>query len=85
MLFSVGFTEISMSYGSSIRSWTPESRTPTDPTGTPEHKKNHLDEVQAGFGTTTHQEEHMCYLNVLLYCTVWLVIYQSRQCTPCIR
>ena len=47
MLFSVSFTEISMSYGSSIRSWTLEPRTPTDPTGTPDHKKNHLDEVQS--------------------------------------
>ena len=37
--------------------WTPEPGTPTDPTGTPAHKKNHLDEVQARFGTTTHQEE----------------------------
>ena len=69
MLFSVSFTEILTSYGSSIRSWTPEPRTPTDPTGTPEHRKNHLDEVQAGFGTATHQEEHMCYLNVFC-CTV---------------
>ena len=75
MLFSVSFTEISMRYGFSVRSWTLEPRTPTDPTGTPEHKKNHLDEVQAGFGTTTHQEEHMCYFNVLPYCTVWLMIY----------
>ena len=57
MLFSVSFTEILMSYGSSIRSWTPEPRTPTDPTGTPGHRKNHLDEVQAGFDTATHQEE----------------------------
>ena len=69
MLFSVSFTEILTSYGSSVRSWTPEPRTPTDPTGTPEHRKNHLDEVQAGFGTATHQEEHMCYLNVFC-CTV---------------
>ena len=45
MLSSVSFTEISMSYGSSVRSWAPEPRTPTDPTGTPEHRKNHLDEV----------------------------------------
>ena len=75
MLFSVSFTEILMSYGSSVRSWTLKPRTPTDPTGTPEHRKNHADEVQARFGTATHQEEHMCYLNVLLYCTVWLMIY----------
>ena len=68
MLFSVSFTEILMSYGSSVRSWTLESGTPADPTGTPEHRKNHLDEVQAGLGTVTHQE-HMCYLNVFC-CTV---------------
>ena len=30
MLFSVSFTEILTSYGSSVRSWTPETRTPTD-------------------------------------------------------
>ena len=57
MLFSVSFTEILMSYGSSTRSWTPEPRTPTDPTGTPEYRKNYLDEVQARFGTATHQED----------------------------
>ena len=57
MLFSVSFTGILTSYGSSIRSWTPEPRTPTDPTGSPEHRKNHLDEVQARSGTTTHQED----------------------------
>ena len=50
------FTEILMSYGSFVGSWTPEPRTQTDPTQTQEHKKNHLDEVQAGFGTTTHQK-----------------------------
>ena len=55
MPFSVSFTEILMSYGYSVRSWTPETRTPTDPTGSPEHRKNHLDEVQAGSGTATHQ------------------------------
>ena len=57
MLFSVSFTEILMSYGSSVRSWTPETGTPTDPTGSPEHSKNHLDEVQAGSGAVTHQED----------------------------
>ena len=55
MLFSVSFSGILMSYGYSITSWTPETGTPTDPTGSPEHRKNHLDEVQAGSGTTTHQ------------------------------
>ena len=57
MLFFVSFTEISMSYRSSVRSWTLETRTPTDPTGSPEHRKNHLDEVQARSGTITHQED----------------------------
>ena len=57
MLFSVSFTEILTSYGSSIRSWTLEPGTLTDPTGSPEHRKNHLDEVQAGFCTATHQED----------------------------
>ena len=57
MLFSVSFTEILMSYGSSIRSWAPEPGTPTDPTGSPEYRKNHLDEVQARYGTATHQED----------------------------
>ena len=73
MLFSVSFTKILMSDGSSVRSWTPESRMPTDSAGTPGHRKNHLDEVQARFGTATHQEEHMCYLNVfaVLYCMAY--------------
>ena len=57
MLFSVSFTEILKSYGSSIRSWTLETGTPTDPTGSPEHRKNHLDEVQAGSGTVTYPED----------------------------
>ena len=57
MLFSVSFTEIMTSYGASVRSWTLEPGIPTDPTGSPEHRKNHLDEVQAGSGTATHQED----------------------------
>ena len=57
MLFSVSFTEILTSHGSSLRSWTLEPRTPTDLTGTPEHRKNHLDEVQARSGTATHQDD----------------------------
>ena len=61
MLFSVSFTEILTSYGSSVRSWTPETGTPTDPTGSPEHRKNHLDKVQAGSGAVTHQE----YISVI--------------------
>ena len=47
MLFSVSFTDILKSYGSSVRSWTLETGTPTDPTGSPEPRKNYLDEVQA--------------------------------------
>ena len=39
------FTEILKSYGPSVRSWTLEKGTPTDPTGSPEHRKNDLDEV----------------------------------------
>ena len=57
MLFSVSFTEILTSYGSSVRSWTPEPRIPINPTGSAEHRKNHLDEVQAGSGSATHQED----------------------------
>ena len=56
MLFSVSFTETLKSYGSSVRSWTPETGTPTDPTGSPEHRKNHLDEVQAGSGAVTQED-----------------------------
>ena len=54
MLFSVSFTEILKSYGSSVRSWTPKTGTPTDPTGSPEHRKNYLDEVQARSGAVTY-------------------------------
>ena len=57
MLFSVSFTEILMSYGSSVRSWTLEPGTSTDTTGSPEHRKNHLDEVQARSGTATRQKD----------------------------
>ena len=57
MLFSVSFTEILKSYRSSARSWTPETGTPTDPTGSPEHRKNYLDEVQAGSGAVTYPED----------------------------
>ena len=76
MLFSVSFTEILMSYGSSVRSWTPETGTPTDPTGSPEHRKNHLDEVQAGSGTVTHQEDigviWMFFCYTVLY-SLWCI------------
>ena len=66
MLFSVSFAEILMSYGSSLRSWTPETGTLTDPTGSPEHRKNHLDEVQVGSGTVTHQED-ICVIRMFCY------------------
>ena len=39
MLFSVSFTEILKSSGPSVRSWTPETGTPTEPTGSPEQGK----------------------------------------------
>ena len=64
MLFSVSFTEFLKRYGSSIRSWTPETGTPTDPTGSPEHRKNDLDEVRAGSGTMTYPEDIDIILNV---------------------
>ena len=57
MLFSVSFTEILKSYGPSVRSWTLETGTPTDPTGSPEHRKNDLDEVRAGSGAVTYPED----------------------------
>ena len=78
MLLSVSFTEILMSYGSSVRSWTPETRTPTDPTGFSEHRKNHLDEVQAGSGTVTHQED-ICVIEcfAILYCMAYDVLKQT--------
>ena len=75
MLFSVSFTEIFMSYGSSKRSWILETGTPIDPTGSPEHRKNHLDEVQARSGAVTHQEDICVIQMFLLYCTVWLMMY----------
>ena len=46
MLFLPVLQKILTSYVSSVRSWTLETGTPTDPTGSPEHRKNHLDEVQ---------------------------------------
>ena len=60
MLFLSVFQKILTNYGSSIRSWTPETGTPTDHTGSPKHRKNHLDEVQARFGAVTHQEIDAC-------------------------
>ena len=70
MLFSVSFTEIFMSYESSVRSWTLETRTPTDPTGSPEQRKNHLDEVQAGSGAVTHQED-ICVIECFCYTVLY--------------
>ena len=66
---------ISVSYGSSIRCWTPTNGTPTDHTGSLGHRKNHLDEVQAGSGAVTHQEIDACsncqivkWFFAVLYC-----------------
>ena len=63
MLFSVSFTEILKSYGPSVRSWTWETGTPTDPTGSPEHRKNDLDEVRAGSGVSRVIDKilNVCY------------------------
>ena len=77
MLFR-SFTEILTSYGSSVRSWTPETGTPMDPNGSPEHRKNHLDEVQAGSGAATHQGdicEFKCF--AILYCMADDVLKQA--------
>ena len=67
-----------MSYGPSVRSWTPETGTPTDPTGSPEHRKNHLDEVQAGSGAITHQGD-ICVFKcfAILYCMAYDVLKQT--------
>ena len=67
-----------MSYGSSVRSWTPETRTPADPTGSPEHIKNHLDGVQARSGTVTHQGD-ICVFKCFatLYCMAYDVLKQT--------
>ena len=73
VLFSVSFTEILMNYGYSVRSWTPETGTPTDTTGSPGHRNNLLDEVQAGSGTAIHQGDICVICMFLLYCTVWLM------------
>ena len=70
MLFSVSVTEILTSYGSSVRSWTLETRTPTDPTGSPEQKENHLDEVQARSGAATHQED-ICVIKCFCYTVLY--------------
>ena len=64
MLFSVSFTEFLKSYGSSVRSWTLETGTPTDPTGSPEQRTNDLDEVRAGSGAMTYPEDIDMILNV---------------------
>ena len=75
MLFLSVFTEILMSYGPSVRSWTLEIGTPTDPTGSPEHRKNHLDEVQAGSGAITHKGD-ICMFKcfAILYCMAYDVL-----------
>ena len=52
----MSFSRILKSYGLSIRSWILETGIPIDPIGSPEHRKNDLDEVQAGSGTMTYPE-----------------------------
>ena len=51
---------------------------PTDPTGSPEHRKNHLDEVQAGSGAVTHQGD-ICVFKcfAILYCMAYDVLKQT--------
>ena len=52
--------------------------TPTDHTGSPEHRKNHLDEVQAGSGAVTHQGD-ICVFKcfAILYCMADDVLKQT--------
>ena len=78
MLFLSVLQKILTSYGSSIRSWTLETGTPTDPTGSPEHRKNHLDEVQARSGSVTHQGD-ICVIEcfAVLYCMAYNVLKQT--------
>ena len=49
-----------------------------DPTGSPEHRKNHLDEVQAGSGAATHQGD-ICVFKcfAILYCMADDVLKQK--------
>ena len=44
----MSFSEISMSYYSTLRHWKQETGIPTEPTGPPVYQQTHLDEVQAG-------------------------------------
>ena len=49
-----------------------------DTTGSPEHRKNHLDEVQAGSGAATHQGViyvFKCF--AILYCMADDVLKQT--------
>ena len=49
-----------------------------DTTGSTEHRKNHLDEVQAGSGAVTHQEIYAClYVFAILYCMADDVLKQT--------
>ena len=78
MFFSVSFTEILKSYGSSVRSWTLKTGTPTDPTGSPEHRKNDLDEVWARSGAMTYPENvDMIWMFAILYCIADDVLKQN--------
>ena len=78
MLFLSVLQKFLTSYGSSVRSWTLETRTPADHTGSPEHRKNHLDEVQARSGTVTHQGD-ICVFEcfAILYCMAYDVLKQT--------
>ena len=78
MLFLSVLQKILTSYGSSVRSWTLETGTPTNPTGSPEHRKNHLDGVQAGSGAVTHQGD-ICVIKcfVVLYYMAYNVLKQT--------
>ena len=69
------------SYQSTIRSWTPEPGTPTEPTGPPVHQKNHLDGVRAGFGTTTRREENICYSSINSMSYTYIILPHNLNST----
>ena len=77
----MSFSEISMSYYSTLRCWTPEPETPTEPTGLLVHEKILLDKVQARLAPQLIKKNiHVIIckyakITVLPHCTVWLMVY----------
>ena len=81
----MSFSRILKSYGSSIRSWILETGIPTDPIGSPQHRKNDLDEVRAGSGSMTYPEDvDMTFeMFTILYCIADKCV--KAECVLCIR